>query len=180
MGQTDPHSVTRAGSSGVVLFREVQRFRHWIFWLPIVIVTFVVWWQFVEQVVRGRPQGTEPLPDWAAWALAIVFGLGFPAFALLVRLVTEVFPGELSVRLYPFRRVRFPVSEIRSAEVREYSPLREFGGWGVRVGPGGKAYNAYGNRGLQLVLSDQRRVLIGSQSPEELEAALRVAGFKGV
>ncbi len=165
-------------SRGVPLFREVQRFRSWIFYLPIAIVTVVVWWKFYEQVIRGRPQGTEPLPNWAAWTLAIVFGLGFPAFAFLVRLVTEVVPGELSVRLYPFRTVRFPVADIRSLEVREYSPLREFGGWGVRVGPGGKAYNAYGNLGVQLVLADGRRVLVGSQRPQELEAALRAAGYR--
>lgn len=163
----------------VLIFREVQRLRTWIFWLPIAIVTFVVWWQFVEQVLRGHPQGSEPLPDWAAWVLAIVFGLGFPIFALSLRLITEVVPGELRVRLYPFPRVRFPLDEIETAEVREYSPLREYGGWGVRSGPGGKAYNAYGNRGLQLVVRGGRRVLIGSQRPEELEAALRVAGLGG-
>lgn len=164
------------GASDVAIFHEVQRFRMWMFWLPIVIVTFVVWWQFTEQIIRGHPQGTQPVPDWAAWLLAIVFGLGFPAFALLVRLVTVVVPGELSVRLYPFRPVRFPLVQIKSAEARDYSPLREFGGWGIRMGPGGKAYNAYGERGVQLVLADGRRVLIGSQRADELAQVLHSHG----
>jgi hypothetical protein len=161
---------------GVPIFYEAQRFRMWIFWLPIVIVTFVVWWQFTEQIILGHPQGTEPIPDWAAWLLAIVFGLGFPAFALLIRLVTEVVPGELVVRLYPFKPVRLPLSEIKSAEARDYSPLREFGGWGIRMGAGGKAYNAHGDRGVQLVMIDDRRILIGSQHAKELAQVLHSGG----
>lgn len=159
------------------LFREVQWFKQWVFLIPVLGVAGVVWWQFVEQVVRGNPQGTEPIPNVLAWALAIVFGLGFPALAFVIRLVTEVRPGELAVRLAPFRRTVISVSTISKAVSREYSPLKEYGGWGVRVTRGnGKAYNAYGNRGVQLELVDGNLVLIGSQRPEELLAALRSAG----
>jgi hypothetical protein len=158
------------------LFHEVQRFRMWMFWVPIAIVTFVVWWQFVEQIVLGSPQGSEPIPDWAAWALTIVFGLGFPVFALVVRFVTEVEPGWLIVKLYPFHTARIDLTRVAEAEVREYSALREFGGWGIRVGRGGKAYSAYGTQGVQLWLKDDSRILIGSQRAEDLAAALRLAG----
>ena len=159
------------------LFSEVQRFRHWFFWIPISIVTVVIWWQFVQQIIIGRPPGTEPIPDWAAWALAIVFGIGFPVFAAIARLLTEVRPGMLSVRLIPFRGKYIPTRDIQSADAREYSPMREFGGWGIRTsGDGGRAYNAYGNMGVQLVLTDGKRVLVGTQRAEELLAALRLAG----
>lgn len=161
------------------LFREVQRFRQWFFWLPILVVTVVIWWQFIQQIIIGRPPGTEPIPDWAAWALTIVFGVGFPVFAAIVRLVTEVTPGLLSVRLVPFRGRQIPTRDIRSAEAREYSPMGEYGGWGIRVSrDGGKAYNAYGKMGVQLVLTDGKRVLVGTQRAEELIVALRLAGGK--
>jgi hypothetical protein len=157
-------------------FREVQRFRMWMFWVPIVIVTAVVWWQFAEQIIRGNPQGSQPLPDWAAWVLAIVFGLGFPAFAIVLRLVTELRPGTLIMRVFPFRGTYIPLIDVLEAEVREYSAQREFGGWGVRTGQSGKAYSAYGNQGVQLWLRDDRRILIGSQRAGDLAAALRDAG----
>ena len=64
------------------------------------------------------------------------------------------------------RLIRF--EDIASAEMRVYQPLREYGGWGYRIGPAGKAYNAQGNEGLQLVLKDGGRVLIGSQRAAEL------------
>jgi hypothetical protein len=160
------------------LFREVQRFRQWIFWLPIIAVTGVVWWQFAEQIVRGNPQGQQPIPDWAAWILAVVFGLGFPLFGYLVRMITEVTKKTIKVGIYPFKRNEIPLDSIDTAMEREYSAQREFGGWGVRVSKYGKAYNAYGNKGVQLVLRDGSNILIGTQRSEELAAALREAGVK--
>ncbi len=166
-------------AASTAFFREVQRFRHWFFWVPIVVVVGVIWWQFIQQIVIGRPPGTEPISDWAAWVLTIVFGIGFPVFAAIVRLVTEVRPGTLSIRLIPFRGRVISTQDIRSADSREYSPMREFGGWGIRLAvDGGKAYNAYGNVGVQLVLTDGKRVLVGTQRAEELIAALRSAGAK--
>jgi hypothetical protein len=158
------------------LFREVQRFRQWFFWIPVLVVTGIIWRQFAEQVVLGRVQGNDPIPTWVAWVLVIAFGLGLPVFALVVRLVTEVRPGSLSVRLIPFRAKRVLVQEMRCAGVRRYSPLREFGGWGIRIGRDGRAYSAYGNQGVQLTLAGGSRILIGTQRPEELLAALRLAG----
>jgi Family of unknown function (DUF6141) len=170
-------------SAGVVvdtatppLFREVQRFRQWFFWVPILVVTGIIWWQFGQQVLLGHPQGSRPVPDPVAWILTLVFGLGFPAFALVVRMITEVRPGSLSVRLAPLGSKRIPVRGIQSAQAREYSPMREFGGWGIRVSKDGRAYNAHGTVGVQLVLTDGSHILIGTQQPEELLAALRAAG----
>lgn len=171
-------NATPAPVEGPPLFREAQRFRTWIFFLPLCAVTVVVWYVFVQQVILGHPQGQQPLPNWAAWALTLVFGLGFPAIGATFRLVTEVRPGELRLRLFPFRGRVIPVGDIKEAVVRQYSAIGEFGGWGVRINrKSGRAYNAHGNMGVQLVLTDSSRVLVGSQRSEELYAALRQAGF---
>ena len=55
---------------------------------------------------------------------------------------------------------------------RTYRPVRDYGGWGIRWGRDGKAYIIVGNEGLQLLLGDGEKILIGSQRPQELEAAL--------
>jgi hypothetical protein len=154
----------------------VQRFRQWIFWLPILGVTGVVWWQFGEQIIRNNPQGQQPIPDWAAWVLAIVFGLGFPIFGYAVRLITEVTNAGVRVGIYPFKMREISHKDIDTAMEREYSALREFGGWGVRVSKHGKAYSAYGEKGVQLLLRDGSAILIGSQKPAELTGALARAG----
>lgn len=53
--------------------------------------------------------------------------------------------------------------------VRQYRPILDYGGWGIRWAPGkGWAYTVRGNLGVQLELSDGKRLLVGSQSPEGL------------
>jgi hypothetical protein len=165
-------------SSDPVVFREVQRFRQWFFWIPILVVTGVVWWQFIEQVILGNPQGEHPIPAWVAWTLTIIFGFGFPAFAAVVRLITEVTSSTLRVGLAPFKRKEIPLKTIETAMEREYAAMREFGGWGVRVSKYGKAYNAYGNKGVQLILKDGSNILIGTQRSGELAAAFRQGSVK--
>jgi hypothetical protein len=58
--------------------------------------------------------------------------------------------------------------ETTHAEVRTYSPLREYGGWGIRGPRKRRAYNVSGDEGVQLVLVDGCVVLIGSQRANEL------------
>lgn len=159
-----------------MVFHESQRFRQWFFWLPIGVVTFIVWYLFFQQVLLSHPQGNVPVPNWLAILLAVCFGLGFPAFAAVVRLTTDVTAGEVNVRLVPFRGRTILLSSVASAEERTYSPMSEFGGYGIRVSRAGRAYNAYGNLGVQLVLDDGSRILIGTQRPQELIGALRAGG----
>ncbi|MCX8032976.1 MAG: DUF6141 family protein [Thermoleophilia bacterium] len=162
-----------------VVFREVQRFRQWFLYLPVAIVTVLVWWEFAQQVVLGHPTAERPIPNWLAWVFAIVFGLGLPAFLALIRLVTEVTPECLCVRLYPFPPARISIAQIESASVREYSPITEFGGWGVRQSRShGRAYTASGNKGVQLQVRGKGPILIGSQRADELLAALRSVGVQ--
>lgn len=85
-----------------------------------------------------------------------------------MRLSTTVIGDGIRIKGLWFinRMIRF--DEIETAEMREYKPLVEYGGWGYRIGPAGKAYNAQGNEGVQLTLKDGKRVLIGSQRATEL------------
>ena len=59
--------------------------------------------------------------------------------------------------------------------LRTYSPLGEYGGWGIKYGLGGagKVYNVSGNQGLQLVFKDGARLLIGTKKPQELQRGAR-------
>ena len=67
------------------------------------------------------------------------------------------------------------MEDLKTYEVRTYSALREYGGWGIRWGLNGKAYNVGGNRGVQLELSNGELILIGSRKPDEFAEALALA-----
>ena len=89
-----------------------------------------------------------------------------------VTLVTKIDRESLSVGFHPFGKRTIQRRDIAKAYVRQYSPLGEYGGWGYRSGPNGKAYNTMGDQGLQLELTDGSRLLIGTQRPRELEGII--------
>ncbi len=158
-----------------VLFEERQSPAAWMRAL-VLSIPLAPLYGVVRQIVQGQPFGTKPMSNTGLALLAA----GSTAMSIALwnlKLVTEVRPGEVRIRFWPFARRRIPANEIVFYEARTYSPIREYGGWGVRYGFGrGMAYSMSGNRGVQLELTDGKRVLIGSQRPEELAAALGAAG----
>ena len=67
------------------------------------------------------------------------------------------------------------MDEIESFKAMEYSPLKEYGGWGIRYGFKGKAYNVSGNKGVKVFLRNGSNIMFGSQNHKELAKALKVA-----
>ncbi len=156
----------------ITLFREEQRFRQWWIWLLILGVAAIQWWGFIQQIVFGQLWGNNPGPDWMMWLLWLFIGIGMPLFFIYLALIIEVTPQYVSLRFRPFARRIIPLAEIASVEMRTYQALREFGGFGVRGYSDNRAYNVSGRQGVQLVLRDGRRVLIGSQKAAELALAI--------
>ena len=151
-------------------FAEVERFRQPLLLLVLAGVAAPFWYLVVGHFVFGAE--VEAAGDLVAvWLLA---GVLLPAFLLAARLVTEVSPRGLRLRFPPFVTREIPFARMRRVQPRTYRPLREYGGWGIRWGPGGKrAYNVSGKGGVEVELIDGRTVMVGSQRPEELAAALR-------
>jgi hypothetical protein len=89
-------------------------------------------------------------------------------------LVTEVRYDSLYVRYDPlqFHSHKISYGEIRKYEIRTYSALKEYGGYGIRNGKKGKAYNVFGNKGIQFEFKDGKQLLVGTQRPEEFFSAL--------
>ncbi len=154
-----------------VLFREVQQFRQWWLWLLIAPGPVVIWVRALRHLVfeSGPRLSSLQIVSW------LIGGLALPVFLYSIRLVTEVRSDGLYLRFFPFHLSYqiFPIDGIRSYEAITYSPLREYGGWGIRYGWNGKAYNVSGNQGLQLELNDGKRILLGSQHPTDFLNALR-------
>ena len=137
-------------------FREVQRFRQRWLWSLLGGVSLLL-------LVLG------PI----SWGGLIVIG-AIAALLYSLRLQTEVRADGIYLKMWPlhwsFRRITW--SEIERYEPRQYSPLREFGGWGIRWAPGKLAYNVSGNRGVWIERANGRAVLIGSQRPESFVRAI--------
>jgi hypothetical protein len=95
---------------------------------------------------------------------------------LTLRMQTTVTPEAVTVRYGFLGLVRVPLREIARAEAVVYRPVRDYGGWGLRGLGSRRAVNARGNRGVRLTRRDGSTLLVGSQEPRRLLAALAMAG----
>jgi len=160
-----------------VLYSETQRFSQWWIWVLVLGIAGLMWFGAVQQLLFGIPFGGNPAPDPLMWVLLLTFGIAMPLFMYALNLRTEVRPDGLYLKMFllHLRYQVIPWQEIERFYPRTYRSIREYGGWGIRYGPSGKAYNIKGNQGIQLELNGGRRLLVGSGDPESLVGAITAA-----
>ncbi len=147
----------------MILYEEQQKFNQLWLWALLIAVTAIM---LVDLYPALRDGGSMKavMSVCVMAAVAIVFAL--------LSLRTTISEDRLTVGFYPFGGKTIFKRDIQRAYVRTYSPLGEYGGWGYRIGKSGTAYNTMGSEGLQLVLRNGERVLIGTQSPEVLKRVI--------
>jgi hypothetical protein len=93
-----------------------------------------------------------------------------------IKLVTVVDNEGVHYRFAPWQRKPKTIrpEDIKEYHVRKYRPLLEYGGWGVRksIRKYGTAYNVAGNIGMQFVLGNGSKFLIGTQKADSFKRAL--------
>lgn len=161
-------------------YSETQRFDQWWLWLFVLMPllgTFL--WAFVRQIVMGKPFGDNPGTN-TELIVAGILPVGILLLFRTMRLDTTLSEAGVEVRFFPFVKKRlYPWEDIQRAYLRRYNSLLEFGGWGIRFGRSGTAYNVAGKYGLQLELRNGKRLLIGTQDLERLRRALANHGIPG-
>ena len=115
--------------------------------------------------------------------ILLIFWAGFIAtqtfFLGIGKLITKVDADGLYVRFFPINRhfKKIPIHDITEYHIKTYSNILDCG----KIWFGGKRYNssektwayvARGNKGILIVLKTGKKLLIGSQNPEELVTAI--------
>lgn len=157
------------------LFREDQRFTWWVY--AALAVMMGLQWALLTGHGPGLHAGAVGPHSPVATGLGLVAGVGLPILLLVgvLRMTTVVTPGEVRIWFgwLPTYRRLVPINSIQRIEVVRYRPIRDYGGWGIRVGRDGeKALNARGDLGVRLHLAGGGKLLIGSQHPEDLARAI--------
>lgn len=158
-----------------ILFKERQKFKQWWLWVILLGVNGLFLFGVFRQVAGGHQFGNKPMSNAGlliAAGLMMVFTIVFAIF----RLDTQIKKDGIYVRFFPFQ-VKFrhySWDSLSKSYVRKYSPISEYGGWGLRFGLFGKgtAYNVSGNKGLQLEFANNKKLLIGTNKADELTAVL--------
>jgi hypothetical protein len=155
-----------------MLFFERQRFNQVWLWALILMVNFVaIFYLFLPHIFIMHPPGENSLGA----LLLVLVCLTITTLLYMWRLETMMNSNGIHLKLFPFQRKyrTYTWDEISKVSVREYNPLLEYGGWGYRVTIGnGVAYNIRGNQGIQILIKDGKKILIGTQKPDEVTKVL--------
>ena len=184
-----------------IIFYERQYFSRWFLLLTLIPINLIFVVGCIVQIGFGKPWGNNPASD-TGLIIVMVSMLLFTIFMLSINMKTIVDCDGIHIRiwLFPFyfHSKSFFWEDISEAYIRKYKPIREYGGWGIRVGLNNtgfsfiriksinlgnrlnlrksSAYNMSGNIGLQLVLANGKKVLIGTNNQNELSETLQKLG----
>ena len=120
-------------------------------------------------VVAGLQWSTSM---WAS-ALLLAGGVFLASFYGGQRTRVDRAGGRIRYGLTGIRVLRSSLDNIVSAEVRSFSPLRDFGGYGIRRNRTTWGYFLRGDHGVGITTTSGRDILIGSDHPERLAAAVQ-------
>lgn len=164
-------------AKSMIFYTEEQRFTQKWLWMLILGVAALFSYGSFRQLVLGQAWGSNPASDIVLFGSWVLAGVAIPALFWLGRLRTEVRADGIYVRFVPFHlRFRYwRFDEIERIEPKEYSPLGEYGGFGIRLGPSGWAYNVKGSNGVELLLKSKKRIMIGTQDLEGFMGGVRAA-----
>lgn len=156
------------------IFKEEQRFRQT--WLLLVLaISLIVSLAII--VTEYLEENTKMTTN--EFVLTISGILVSVLFIFLFKLTTRIDEKGIHYQFFPFHFSMKLISwnEISKAGIRTYYPISEFGGWGLRGGfffnkGKNKAINVSGDVGIQLVLKNGEKLLIGTQKKEDAKRIL--------
>ncbi|WP_316805151.1 DUF6141 family protein [Pedobacter nototheniae] len=155
-----------------ILFSESQKMGNY----SLLILLGAVIILFIFLLIKGFKTKSR------TYLIATSFGLIVAAATILLtlnlQLYTEIRKDGIYVKLFPlnlkFKHYGWPA--ISKSYVRTYSPIAEYGGWGLKGSKHNAAINVSGNVGLQLVFKNEDKLLIGTNQPKELALTLKKLG----
>lgn len=163
-----------------LIFRETQKFSlawFWVFGLSWATALGVMGYTYFDLKTAGKLSNDFYISFFLViGVLTLVETLFFAAM-----LVIEVRESGVFIRYIPFHRhfKEIPLDTCIKVQAVTYSPLGDYGGWGIRYAPKGRCYNCKGTQGVKLEFANGKHIMLGTQKPQELEAAIRLIWKEG-
>jgi hypothetical protein len=158
---------------GKIIFEETQSFvGTWLWYLILGVSVLVIVGIGIAMIAPISGSNEE----WIAMIISIMVLTAVIALLTAAKLKVSIDSRSIYYRFAPFvnREKKLAKDDIKEIYVRKYRPIWEYGGWGYRFRfRSGRALNVAGNMGLQLILKNGKKVLIGTQKPELMKTAVK-------
>lgn len=159
------------------VFTETQKFNKWWHYLiagvPVVLIIVIM--SLVQfDIVTSKDRTKTPV---LFFSIIIITSFCFIWFTIL-KLKTEINSEGIFVHFLgiPFCKRAIKWEDLQSVSIITYSPLSDYGGWGVRysISGNGWCYNVSGKSGIKMVYKNGKPFLIGTQQPKEAEKIINL------
>ncbi len=158
-----------------IIFKEKQKFKQPWLWILLIGSTLISVIPFTtglyKQLYLNQSWGNNPMSDIGLIITSIsVFALmiGINILFCTMYLKTVITNNDITIIYFPIIRkgkvIKF--SDIEDIYTREYRPVSEYGGWGIKGSEENRCYNTNGKFGIQIILKNSNKILIGSQKTE--------------
>jgi hypothetical protein len=158
-----------------LLFEEIQQFSKTGSRRIIQILSFI--FLIGSLLILFTNEETKFQISISFFGSSVAFGLINLVFNK-VRLIMQIRTDGIYVSFPPLRN-NFTIcywENIDKLFIREYDPIREYGGWGLKGKGNNLAFCVEGNIGVQLILMNDAKLLIGTNQPEEIASVLARLG----
>tara|TARA_B110000438_G_scaffold273098_1_gene292235 strand:- start:1311 stop:1784 length:474 start_codon:yes stop_codon:yes gene_type:complete len=149
----------------IILFKENQKFNQK--WLWIILFLAAITPILILILDEGFKLDTSNF--------VLISMMLLPLFLIyFTELRVEISRESLKYQFYPFHLKVYEIKhdEIETYDQITYSPLKDYGGWGINHTVKGSAYNISGNKGVKMILKNGKKILFGSQKAKEFYEAL--------
>lgn len=152
------------------VFKEQQRFMQPIQRLILLCITSIVALTVMIKELLEKGITTEKVFS------IVLFLVVISSIIFIFNLKTRIDEHGIYYKFFPFhfslKKIQW--KNIHKVYVRKYSPIMEYGGWGIRLtfNKKGKAFNVSGNIGIQIELKNGKKILIGTQKEKEVKLIL--------
>ncbi len=159
------------------VFTETQKFNKWWHYLiaGVPVVLLIVVMSLVQFDIVESKDGTKAP---ALFFTTIIITSSCFIWFTLLKLNTEINSEGIFVNFFgiPFCKRAIKWEDLQSISIITYSPLTDYGGWGVRysISGNGWCYNVAGTKGIKMVYKNGKPFLIGTQKPEEAEKIINL------
>ena len=156
------------------VFIEEQKFTQPLVIVGLSLVFIVVGfpivqnWEHILQSSIG--ENVEAL---SSLIIIILVAILFVKLKLLTRIDDKGISYKLSPIHLSYKLITW--NDLSKCYVRNYNAIFEYGGWGMKFSfrkKAGRSFTVKGNIGLQLELTNGKKILLGTQKKEELQRIL--------
>ena len=153
-------------------YSETQRFRQLWIWALVTVPAIITISSMTWAIFNTYSNSILILTTF----FCSIFLSSIVYLVYIASLDTKTTADGVYIKFRPFHHkwIQFPFESIQGATSFKYNPIRDYGGYGIRYGSKGKAYNVNGNKGVLIKFSEGNPLLIGSQKYLELSAVINI------